>query len=241
MLTTARACQARAAHVPRCSGCFGAQPVSLAREGSRALLGFGNSGVKLPLGASLLAVTGMSGGPQEVVWDQAWNSAPKSGVGHRLSHLNACIPSHVPRNLTTPPMVYHLRSLLVRAWLGGSCLPGLGAERGRVVGRVWAPSRADMARCGSWHQLLSQALAKMPPLRLCPSPCLSSPITVASRSVFARHLPLPLYIPPTIHPAPEWQGLWLPATQPAWSAADDKAMWARGRGSGLWFALCTTE
>lgn len=152
-LTPACACQARAAHVPRCSGCFGAQPVSLAREGSRASLGFGNSGVKLPLGASLLAVMGMSRGPQEVVWDQAWNSAPKSGVGHRLSRLNACIPSHVPRNLTTPPMVYHLRSLLVRAWLGGSCLPGLGAERGGVVGRVWAPSRADMAGCGSCHKL----------------------------------------------------------------------------------------
>lgn len=39
------------------------------------------------------------------------------------------------------------------------------------VGRVWAPSRADMAGCGSRHQLLSQALTKMPPLRLCPIHC----------------------------------------------------------------------
>lgn len=156
-LTPARACQARAARVPRCSGCFGAQPVSLAREGSRASVGFGNSGVKLPLGASLLAVMGMSRGPQEVVWDQAWNSAPKSGVGHRLSRLNACIPSHVPRNLTTPPMVYHLRSLLVRAWLGGhrygSCLPGLGAERGGCGLQVEQTWRGVDPGTNSCHKL----------------------------------------------------------------------------------------
>lgn len=57
----------------------------------------------------------------------------------------------------------------------GMAAAGLALGPNGVVGRVWAPSRADMAGCGSWHRLLSQALAKTPPLRLRPSPCLSGP------------------------------------------------------------------
>lgn len=95
-LTPARACQAWAAHVPRSSGCSGTQLASLAERAVGPHWALGIQGLSSPSEPPCWLITGTSGGPQEVVWDQAWNSAPKSGVGHRLSHLNARIPSHVP-------------------------------------------------------------------------------------------------------------------------------------------------
>lgn len=161
-LTAARACQA---HVPRCSGL--SRPPWWER-GVRPPWALGIRGLSSPSEPPCWPLTRTSGRPQEVVWDQAWNSAPKSGVGHRSSRLNARIPS---RWFTTSGPCWS-----GLGWVPtGMAAAGLALGPNGVVGRVWAPSRADMAGCGSWHRLLSQALAKTPPLRLRPSPCLSGP------------------------------------------------------------------
>lgn len=171
-----------------CPSLLRAQPASLVGEGSQASLGFGNSRVKFPLGASLLAphknirkATGGRLGPSLELSSQIWGRAQ-------------VVSSKCPDPLT---MVYHLRSLLVRAWLGahryGSCRPGLGAEwgSGKGVGskssrhggvRILAPPPVTSSRQDASSETPSQPVSFR-------SQSLWQPV-----SVCARHLPLPLHL-----------------------------------------------
>lgn len=171
-----------------CPSLLRAQPASLVGEGSQASLGFGNSRVKFPLGASLLAphknirkATGGRLGPSLELSSQIWGRAQ-------------VVSSKCPDPLT---MVYHLRSLLVRAWLGahryGSCRPGLGAEwgGGKGVGskssrhggvRILAPPPVTSSRQDASSETPSQPVFFR-------SQSLWQPV-----SVCAHHLPLPLHL-----------------------------------------------
>lgn len=179
-LTAARACQA---HVPRCSG--------LSRPP------WWERGVRPPWA---LGIRGLSSPSEPPCWPVTRRKATGGRLGPSLELSSQIwgraqvVSSKCPDPLT---MVYHLRSLLVKAWLGahryGSCRPGLGAESGGGKGVGSKSSRHGGVRIlapppvTSSHQ---DASSETP----------SQPVSFRSQSLWqpvsvcARHLPLPLHL-----------------------------------------------
>lgn len=176
----ALACQA---HVPRCSG--------LSRPP------WWERGVRPPWA---LGIRGLSSPSEPPCWPVTRRKATGGRLGPSLELSSQIwgraqvVSSKCPDPLT---MVYHLRSLLVRAWLGahryGSCRPGLGAEwgSGKGVGskssrhggvRILAPPPVTSSRQDASSETPSQPVSFR-------SQSLWQPV-----SVCARHLPLPLHL-----------------------------------------------